>query len=138
VSSAGGADREAIKRETQLSNPFTRTHRFITTHYDPGVEYDDLPGERRSARAREPVRRMARERGLDRLLAELHRTRAVPFEKTGLNADPTALEPLYAALPASRSQRVRDPCSHDGTDPQTGRSRTGLELWLLIPLPAGP
>jgi len=93
-----------------MSNPLTHIHRFITAHYDLeelrtlshdlGVEYDDLPGEGRSARARELVRRLAREQGLDHLLDELRHTRTVPFEEAGLSADPAALEALYKALPA--------------------------------------
>ncbi|MGD9100094.1 MAG: hypothetical protein PVF45_06405, partial [Anaerolineae bacterium] len=91
-----------------MSNPLTNLHRFIVEHfdleelrtlcYDLGVEYDDLRGEGRGARARELVRWMGRRGELEQLVDALRQGRPGTFDEAKLGLA-GGLETLYDALP---------------------------------------
>ncbi len=86
----------------------TRLRQFIVEYYNLGelrtlcfdldVRYDELGGEGLSSKARELTLYLGRRRQLDRLLALLERDRPDLLARSGLSADPAALELLYAAL----------------------------------------
>jgi hypothetical protein len=90
IQSADRSDAVSEKGAQDLA----RLRQFIQDHYsldelhtlcfDMGFEYEDLPGETRSAKARELVDHMRRRDQLDRLIGILRQTRADAFVQAGL------------------------------------------------------
>jgi hypothetical protein len=95
--------------EAAMNNPLIHLRRLIVERYslselqtlcfDLGVNYDDLPGEALSDKARELILKMGRRRRLDQLLTVLAQSRPDLPRETILSTDPAALKALYAALP---------------------------------------
>ncbi len=93
-----------------MDNPLTHLHRFIVNHFDReelrtlcmdlGVNYDGLPGEGTTAKARELVLHLGRQQRLDALLTLIRQARPKVYAGDGLRDDQAALEALYKAMPA--------------------------------------
>jgi HEAT repeat protein len=91
-----------------MTNLLTRLHQFIARHYDLeelralcfdlGVDFDELRGETKSAKAQALLLHLGRRRRLDRLLDALRRTRPQSFDRAGLSIASDALGVLYDAL----------------------------------------
>jgi tetratricopeptide (TPR) repeat protein len=85
-------------------------HRFVVEHYgleelrtlcfDLGANYDDLPGETLSGKARELILWAGRERQLEKLLAALRESRPDVFDRFGLSSAPIDVAGLYSDLAA--------------------------------------
>ncbi len=118
-----------------------RLRQFIIEHhdleelrtlcFDLDARYDELGGEGLSSKARELILCLGRRRQLDRLLALLEREHPDPFARSGLSADPAALELLYAALSTGPAPPPYTPAG--GTlpvppEPFVGRAKERDEL----------
>lgn len=90
-----------------MENPLARLRQFITEYYDQeelrtlcfdlGIDYDNLRGENKAAKARELVLCVGRHGQLDELLALLGRERPTAFKEVGLGM--VIVEALYPSLP---------------------------------------
>ena len=95
-----------------MINPLARLHQFITTHYDReelidlcfslGVPYDDLAGERLSAKAREMLLHLGRRGQFGPLLVTLAQERPRSFKPADW-PDATALSSLSRNILARSS-----------------------------------
>jgi len=93
-----------------MADQLTSLHRYIIEHYnleelrtlcfELGVNYDDLGGEGLSAKVRELILKMGRQRELERLMHALRRERAGLFDQAGLSTQVEALHTLYEELSA--------------------------------------
>jgi hypothetical protein len=87
-----------------MRSELARLHRFIVEHYSSDglktlcfelrVNYDDLPGDRISAKARELLLHLGQEKRFDELLETVRQDRPDAYPPSGFNPDA-----LYAALP---------------------------------------
>ena len=88
----------------------TRLHRFILEHFDRedlrtlsfdlGVDYDNLPAEGKTAKARELILALGHRHQLGRLLSGLWQARPGPFAQVGLSSDSRTIASLEAQLSA--------------------------------------
>lgn len=96
-----------------MENPLSRLHRLIverltlaeveTLCFDLGVNYDDLPGDTLSTKARELILALGRRRTLESLLTALLRNRPDLSGEPALRSDRESVEVMYRALPAFHS-----------------------------------
>jgi hypothetical protein len=116
------------KMEAAMNNPLTHLHCLIVERYslselqtlcfDLGINYDDLPGEALSDKARELILRMGRRRQLEQLLNGIVRTRPDLSDDIVVKTDPAV---LYNALH-----------TFSGTEQRTRGTRSILFALLAI------